>query len=193
MRISFILLTLSLLSAEIFAVPTTLTLPEKEYFQYVQGLRTRKFSDREIDRLHFSLAKMLSEIKLHVETNTVKNAARYKSHTPEPEETLFLKDKDGKEFFTIFIGQGVSWEDYPTSNIYNTRVYIYPGDDKKSLAKVIVQYIKVNSNGNEYVKEMVCLFSHVYFLMFIRLELQLLAETKSHLICSIATFVMSLL
>ncbi len=154
MRISFILLTLSLLSVEIFAVPTTLTLPEKEYYQYVQAVRTRKFSDREIDRLHFSLAKMLTEIKAHVETNTVKNAARYKSHTPQPEETLFFKDKDGKEFFTIFLGQGVSWEEFPTSNIYNTRVYIYPGDDKKSLSKVIVQYIKVNSNGTEYIKEM---------------------------------------
>jgi len=154
MRISLTILAFLFLSVEVFSVPTTLTLPEKEYYQYVQGVRTRKFSDREIDRLHHSLAKMLEEIKGHVDSKTIKNAARYNNLLPIPEETLFLKDKEGKEYYSIFLGQGVSIEDFPTTEIFNKRVYLYPAEDKKSLTKVIVQFVKVNTHGREYVKEM---------------------------------------
>lgn len=154
MRISLTILALLFLSVEAFSVPTTLTLPEKEYYQYVQGVRTRKFSDREIDRIHLSLAKMLEEIKGHVESKTVQNAALYNAHIPVPEETLFFKDKEGKEYYSIFLGQGVTLEEFPNTQIYNKRVYIYPSEDKKSLSKVIVQFIKVNTTGTVYVKEM---------------------------------------
>lgn len=150
-------ITLSVLILPFFglkSLPTTQTLPEKEYYQYVQAVRTRKFSDREIDRLHQALALKLEEIKNQIDAKTIKNKAQYNQLLPETEEVLFLKDKDGKEYYSLFLGQGISIDNYPTENIVNSRAYIYLSEDKKSLSKVILQYVKVNSSGTRNIKEM---------------------------------------
>lgn len=138
----------------LFSVPTTMKLEEKEYYQYVQKIRSRKFADREIDRLHQSLGTMIGKIQEHVSKGSVAQAARYNDHLPNEEEVLFFKDKEGKEYFTILLSQGITYEDYPTYHIYETRVYLYPSEDKKGLSKVIVQFNRVNTTGTDYVKEM---------------------------------------
>ena len=153
MRKPFLALVLLMFTGGLMSLPTTITLPEKEYIEYIQSVRTRKFSDREIDRLHQALAQKLEEMKFQVDNNRVKNKARYNSLLPEPEEILFLKDKEGKEYFNIQLGQGISWDEYPTGNINESRVYLYPTEDKKGLSKVIVQYARVNFTGRNYVKE----------------------------------------
>jgi hypothetical protein len=151
----FLLFLLSLgMSISLFSKPTTITLPEKEYYQYIQSVRAKKFSDREIDRIHLSLAKMLERINQFKENGTIGKSSKYNSHLPDSEPIYFLKDKDGKDYFSLFIGQGVTHEDYPVSRIFNTKVYIYPSEDKKSLSKVIIQYVRVNTDGPVYVKEM---------------------------------------
>jgi hypothetical protein len=138
----------------LFAVPTTMKLEEKEYYQYVQKMRSRKFSDREIDRLHQSLGTMIGKIQDHVATGAVAQAARYNDHLPGDEDVLFWKDKEGKDYFVMNLSQGITYEDYPTYHVYETKAYLYPTEDKKGLAKVVVQFNRVNSTGTDYVKEM---------------------------------------
>jgi hypothetical protein len=149
----FFTLLLCLLSS-LWALPTTRTLSEKEYSQYIEKIRTRNFSDREVDRLHQSVAGMVSKIYEMVAKGAIKNAARYNDQVPTEEEILFIKDKDGKEYFVMFLGQGVTHEDYPIYKIYDTRVFIYPTDDKKTISKIIVQFNSVNSTPPIYIKEM---------------------------------------
>ncbi|MCX8000415.1 MAG: hypothetical protein N3A69_15920, partial [Leptospiraceae bacterium] len=84
----------------------------------------------------------------------VRTAARYNDHIPTDEQVFFYKDKDGKEYFMINLGQGVTLEDYPNEYIYESRAYLYLSEDKKGLSKVIIQMNRVNSTGNIYVKEM---------------------------------------
>ena len=131
-----------------------LQLPEKEYYQYIQSVRAKKFSDREIDRIHLSLANLLEKIFQFRESGVVSKAARYNGHIPEEEKVYFFKDKEDKEFYALFIGQGITIEDYPTSRIFDTRIFIYPSEDKKTLQKVIIQFTRVNTEGPIYVKEM---------------------------------------
>jgi hypothetical protein len=166
-------------AGSIFSVPTTMKLEEKEYYRYVQTVRSKKFADREIDRLHYSIANLVGRIQGYVNIGSIADAARYNEHLPEEPVELFQKDKDGNIYFTMFLGQGLTYEDYPTYHLYNTRVYIYFTPDGESsnpppakegestpakttdtnsgkfkLTKVIVQFNRVNTTGNAYVKEM---------------------------------------
>ncbi|MCB1177530.1 MAG: hypothetical protein KDK36_08135 [Leptospiraceae bacterium] len=109
----------------LFAVPTTMKLEEKEYYRYIQTVRSKKFADREIDRLHYSIANTVGRIQEFVNQGSIADAARYNDHLPEEPVELFKKDKDGNIYFTMFLGQGLTYEDYPTYHLYNTRVYIY--------------------------------------------------------------------
>lgn len=144
---------------QVFSVPTTLRIEEKENYQFIESVRAKKFADREIDRLHQSIMKMLVRMREHETSGSLKNSAKYTSNVPEEPEVVFKKDSEGKEYFSLFLSQAVSPEDYPVYHIINTRVYVYPAEDFKSLKKVILQFNRVNANLENpnfpvYVKEM---------------------------------------
>ncbi|MCX8000209.1 MAG: hypothetical protein N3A69_14855, partial [Leptospiraceae bacterium] len=139
---------------ELYSLPTTMTLEEKRYYEYVKKIRSRKFADREIDRLHQSIGIMIGKIQDHVASNKVRDAARYNDHIPTDEQIFFYKDKEGKDYFLINLSQGVTREDYPAEHVYETKAYLYLSEDRKGLSKVIIQMNRVNSTGNIYVKEM---------------------------------------
>ncbi|HMV78570.1 MAG TPA: hypothetical protein PL163_09340 [Leptospiraceae bacterium] len=144
---------------QVFSVPTTLRIEEKENYQFIESVRAKKFADREIDRLHQSIIKMLARMKEHETSGSLKNSAKYTANVPEEPEIVFKKDAEGKEYFSLFLSQAVSPEDYPVYHIINTRVYVYPSEDLKTLKKVILQFNRVNANLENpnfpvYVKEM---------------------------------------
>ncbi|MDX1957112.1 MAG: hypothetical protein SFU98_00975 [Leptospiraceae bacterium] len=154
-----LIILLLLTSFSIFSLPTTRPLAEKEYYQYVQSVRAKNFADKELDRLHQSISNSLARMVETTSSGKAKNAARYNDVTPTVEPVYLQKDKDGKDYYTIELSQGVTGEDYPIYRIWDTRVYIYPGSDKKSLDKVMIQMNTVNTtipNDNEplYTKEM---------------------------------------
>ncbi len=148
------LIFLLLVGIEIYALPTTIKLEEKQYYEYIKKIRSRKFADREIDRLHQSIGTMIGKIQGYVVGNKVRDAARYNDHIPSDEQTFFYKDKEGKEYFLLELSQGVTREDYPNEHVYETKAYLYLAEDKKGLSRVIIQMNRVNSSGNIYVKEM---------------------------------------
>lgn len=150
-------LVLLILSIPVYSEPTTMKQKEKDEWKYVDSVRSNGFADRYIDRLHKSLASNIARIQGLNDRKYSKNTQRYLYHEPIPDnETVndFNLDKDNKPFFKMNLGQGVTWEDYPTGQIYNTRAYIYLTDDGKGLAKVIFQFTRVNFTGTKYVKEM---------------------------------------
>ncbi|MEM7179509.1 MAG: hypothetical protein AAF518_01245 [Spirochaetota bacterium] len=62
---------------------------------------------------------------------------------------IFLKDKEGKNYISIDLGQGVSLNEHPNAHYtYETKAYIYPADDYKTLSKVILQFKRVNATGS---------------------------------------------
>jgi len=121
----------------------------------IQAFRESGFGDNEIDLLHASIAANMKAIQGFTDKGLDKENARYLGDFPKenlPE--LYKKDSAGKTYLDIELDQGESYASYPTRFLYNGRVYLYLNADLSGVEKVIIQYKRINSNGNVFIREM---------------------------------------
>jgi hypothetical protein len=138
--------------------PTTLPQAEKDELIFVESMKQRGFSDRILDRLHKSIAMNIGRMRSLIDKNYLKNAYRYLALDPANQieinrDILFFTDKENKPYFKINISQGLSIEEYPDKYLFDTKAFIYFAEDGKSLTKIILQFTRMNYNGDRYVKE----------------------------------------
>lgn len=154
----------------LLANPTTLKYKEKEYIKHIEKERENGFADREIDRLHASISSVIERTKAFVDGGFYEKTKLYMAdeavdghqvflandkNLMDYDSSIFFKDSEGKTYLVIDLGQGLSYNDWPSSlPVYETKAYIYPSEDFKSLSKVIFQYKRVNSLGTRHVREM---------------------------------------
>ncbi|MCB1156855.1 MAG: hypothetical protein H7A25_24810 [Leptospiraceae bacterium] len=160
---------LLLAASSLLARPTTLQKSEKHELRYIESRRTEGFGDREIDRLHTSIASILAKTKVFLDKGFYEKSKLYMDSEPVEghmvyladtenmmyyDKSIFFKDGEGKPYVVIDLGQGLSWNDYPTSFTYESKAFVYPSDDFKSLAKVIMQFKRTNADKVPHIREM---------------------------------------
>ncbi len=132
----------------------TITYKERETQKQIDAQRKAGFSDVEIDTLHESIAKNISEIKKLSELGVEKQASTYLTDIPSQNSEIFKKDKDGKTFLEFSLPQGQSFVDWPKIFLYDGYAYLYPAEDFKNLSKIVLMFRRVNAEGDSYIKEM---------------------------------------
>lgn len=132
----------------------TTTYKERETQKQIDAQRKAGFSDVEIDTLHESIARNISETKKLSELGVEKQATTYLTDIPSENSEIFKKDKDGKTFLEFYLPQGQSYVDWPKIYLYDGYAYLYPAEDFKNLNKLVFMFRRVNADGDIYIKEM---------------------------------------
>lgn len=132
----------------------TMTYKERETQKQIDAQRKAGFSDVEIDTLHESIARNISEIKKLSDLGVEKQASTYLTDIPSQNSEIFKKDKDSKTFLEFNLPQGQSYVDWPKIYLYDGYGYIYPADDFNNLTKIVLMFRRVNADGDVYIKEM---------------------------------------
>ncbi|MGJ4715804.1 hypothetical protein FH597_05550 [Leptospira interrogans] len=137
------------------AVPNkVLTLEEKEELRQIETVRKGGFTDIEVDNLHASIAGNILKINNLLGNETYKKALRYIEDEPREAAKFLFQDKENKQYLQLDLGLGQSFADYPKTYLYQSKIYIYPGTDGKSLEKIILQFKRTNAKGEVFIREM---------------------------------------
>ncbi len=137
-----------------------LTLEEKEELRQVETVRKSGFTDIEVDNLHASIAGNILKINNLLGNETYKKALRYIEDEPREAGKFLFQDKENKQYLQLDLGLGQSFADYPKTYLYQSKIYIYPGTDGKSLEKIILQFKRTNAKGEVFIREMRRLINH---------------------------------
>lgn len=155
MRYTLILLLLIFGGSSLLSAPTTLTQDEQDEIKKIEYHRGISFGDREIDRLHASIINTITKIKVSVDSGFYSKYNRYMEELPLDEKPVFQKDASGKTYIEVFLDQGITHNDFPDSySTFDTRAFIYPSEDFKTLTKVIIQFKKTKESSLEHIREM---------------------------------------
>ncbi|EKO62613.1 hypothetical protein LEP1GSC082_4555 [Leptospira kirschneri str. H2] len=131
-----------------------LTLEEKEELRQIETVRKGGFTDIEVDNLHASIAGNILKINNLLGNETYKKALRYIEDEPREAAKFLFQDKENKQYLQLDLGLGQSFADYPKTYLYQSKIYIYPGTDGKSLEKIILQFKRTNAKGEVFIREM---------------------------------------
>lgn len=120
----------------------------------IDSVRKNGFGDYEIDSLHKRIGENLGAIKGFTDKGYDKQNAKYLEDVVQKDiPDLFKVDSAGKKYLEFELERGESFADYPKTYLFNARVYVFIADDL-SLEKVIIQYIRTNSRGENFIREM---------------------------------------
>ena len=155
MRKTAAILFIFLAMTQTGAKPNFMTLEEQRIQRQVETARKSGFADFEIDNLHREISKNLLAIKAINDKGLDKQSARYLTDIPNDNiPDLFLKDSGGKPYLEMEIAHGESFSSYPRTFLYQSKVYLYPSADLKSIEKIILQFKRTNSSGSLFIREM---------------------------------------
>jgi hypothetical protein len=153
----------------LLAVPTTMSKKEQRYIKHIESIRENGFVDREVDRLHGSISAILARTKVYLDKGFYEKTKQYMADEAVDGHKIFLADKEnliyyhsdiffqdeeGKTYIVVDLGQGLSYNDFPSRHIFERKAFVYPSDDFLSLSKVIVQFKRVDATDKSYVREM---------------------------------------
>ncbi len=155
--------------SSLFAVPTTMSKKEQRHIKHIESVRENGFVDREVDRLHGSISAILARTKVYLDKGFYEKTKQYmadeaidghkifladKENLIYFHSDIFFKDEEDKTYIVVDLGQGLSYNDFPSKHIFERKAFVYPSDDFLSLSKVIVQFKRADATDKNYVREM---------------------------------------
>jgi len=130
---------------------TYLTAVEREQ---IQKERSSGFADLDIDMLHGEISW-----KTHAVIN--RNLPKVGDSFPQydPASNIFATgiDSRGKKYLRVLLREGSNWSmkltTHPVHYIFRAHCFLFPSEDGKKLDKIVIQFYRLNYNGNSYQRE----------------------------------------